>query len=62
LIMPPADLMQRFDNIVAPVLEQIEHNYEESRNLAETRDVLLPKLVSGELRVEEVGEFREDVT
>jgi hypothetical protein len=30
--------------------------------IAETRDALLLKLVIGELRVEKVGEFREDMT
>ncbi len=53
-VVPPAELMQRFESIVAPMLEQIEHIYEESRTLAETRDALLPRLVSGELQVGEV--------
>ena len=51
-VMPPAELMKRFDALVSPMLEQTEHNYVESNTLAETRDALLPKLVSGEIRVE----------
>ncbi len=53
-VMPPAELMQRFDEVIEPMLEQIERNYEQSRTLAETRDALLPRLVSGELRVGEM--------
>lgn len=56
-IMPPSELMQRFESIVAPMLEQIEHIYEESRTLVETRDALLPRLVSGELRVGEMEDM-----
>jgi type I restriction enzyme, S subunit len=51
-VMPSDQLMQRFDEIVAPMLAEIEANYEESRTLAETRDALLPKLVSGEIQME----------
>lgn len=49
-VIPPAELMQRFDALVEPMLDQIEHIYLESRTLAETRDALLPRLVSGEIR------------
>jgi type I restriction enzyme S subunit len=56
-VMPPAELMQRFDALVAPMLEQVERNYEKSTTLAETRDALLPRLVSGELRVGELEDI-----
>ena len=49
--------MQRFDALVAPMLEQVERNYEKSTTLAETRDALLPRLVSGELRVGELEDI-----
>ncbi|MEZ4672253.1 MAG: restriction endonuclease subunit S [Anaerolineae bacterium] len=61
-VMPSADLMQRFEQIVAPILQQIEKKQEESRRLVDARNVLLPKLVSGEVRVEAAGEFRGDAT
>lgn len=53
-VIPPEELTHCFESIVAPMLEQIEHIYGESRTLAETRDALLPRLVSGELRLGEV--------
>jgi type I restriction enzyme S subunit len=38
-------------------MERIRMNDDESRTLAALRDALLPKLVSGELRVKDVGKF-----
>lgn len=43
----------QFDRIVASMFEQIIANDEEYRALAETRDTLLPKLMSGAIRVRE---------
>lgn len=51
LMIPPDALAHCFNSIVAPKLEKIRVNMEESRTLAETRDLLLPRLMSGELRV-----------
>jgi hypothetical protein len=43
--------MQAFERIGRPWDSMIEHNVRESRTLAALRDTLLPKLLSGELRV-----------
>jgi type I restriction enzyme, S subunit len=51
IIIPPAAVMDKFTDTVAPMLQRINHNIAESRTLAELRDALLPKLLSGELRV-----------
>ena len=45
------NLIRKFSDIAGPLLAQISRNERESRVLAESRDQLLPKLVSGELRV-----------
>ncbi len=50
-VLPPADLQEAFDRQVRPLFERVHHNIEESRTLAALRDALLPKLLSGELRV-----------
>lgn len=42
-----------FDRLIGPMFERITANVLESRTLAETRDALLPKLMSGEIRVRE---------
>ena len=41
----------RFENIVAAMTSKTDKNHAESRTLATLRDTLLPKLISGELRV-----------
>ena len=51
IVLPPESLLEEFENAVAPLVQLIARNGDESRTLAELRDALLPKLLSGELRV-----------
>ena len=51
IAVPPPGLVHRFDEIVAPMFVHKETLAAESRTLGELRDVLLPKLVSGEIRL-----------
>lgn len=55
LVVPPMELQLRFEEIAKPIEQKIAKLKEENDVLAEIRDVLLPKLMSGELPVE-VGE------
>ncbi len=48
-----------FDDIVASLRQTLRHNAEESRTLAQTRDLLLPKLMSGEIRLREAERVAE---
>lgn len=50
----PAKLMSEFDNTVGPMLKLIGQLREQCRNLRETRNMLLPKLISGEIDVSEL--------
>lgn len=53
-VVPDDDkLWQAFGTILDPIFNQIASNERESRTLAETRDTLLPKLMSGAIRVRE---------
>lgn len=52
IIVPPAIIAQKFDVIIQSHLEKIRNNLMESRTLAQMRDALLPKLMSGEIRVD----------
>ena len=54
LAYPPVDVWSAFSSQVKPIFEIIELNRRESLGLAAQRDVLLPQLVSGEVRVGEV--------
>jgi type I restriction enzyme S subunit len=55
--VPPAKIAKRFGEITSPWMKQIHANIEQSRTLATLRDTLLPKLLSGELRVAEINEL-----
>ena len=48
---PPEPIAARFGKVVQPLFARASEAVRESRTLAALRDVLLPKLVSGELRV-----------
>jgi len=50
-VKPPRDLVLAYEKLAAQPDDQIERNERESRILAQLRDTLLPKLISGELRV-----------
>ena len=50
-IIPPPKLADKFETVVQPIMSHILSNLRESRTLTALRDSLLPKLVSGELRV-----------
>ena len=49
--LPTNAVLQRFDSIVNPLFARIESNEKQSRTLSEVRDTLLPKLLSGKVRV-----------
>ena len=51
-VRPGSAVMISFGEVVTPLMDRILANVEESRTLAATRDLLLPKLMSGELRVQ----------
>jgi type I restriction enzyme S subunit len=51
VLLPPPGLLDRFSETVAPLMRRIFANCNQSRTLTELRGALLPKLLSGELRV-----------
>ena len=53
VLAPKAELLDCFETYMLPLEQRIRVNVSESRTLAVLRDALLPKLVSGELRVVE---------
>ncbi|MDD2894509.1 MAG: restriction endonuclease subunit S [Aliarcobacter sp.] len=44
-------IMEKFEKTVEPIFEQIKLNKEQNQTLKQQRDTLLPKLMSGEIRV-----------
>ena len=51
ILMPDRETLQRFHNHVEPMLELAARLQVQSGNLRTTRDLLLPKLISGEIEV-----------
>lgn len=51
VVLPPVPFLKAFDQRVAAMFHRIRSNTEEIQTLATVRDTLLPKLISGELRV-----------
>jgi len=53
LIWPPVDLRARFGGIVRPMRELIEQLAYQNAKLSASRDLLLPRLISGQLSVDD---------
>jgi type I restriction enzyme S subunit len=49
--LPPFDIQEKFDQLVAPIVSQARVLGTSNQVLAKSRDLLLPRLVSGELSV-----------
>ena len=54
IAVAPPESMTKFDAVIASLFDQLVSNAQQSRSLAQLRDTLLPKLISGELRVPDV--------
>ena len=58
--VPSVATVEAFEEEVKPILDRIREALVESRTLATLRDALLPKLISGELRVTDAERFLEE--
>jgi len=54
IALPPQPVLYRFNGLVKEVVLQIQNLIFRTRNLRKTRDLLLPKLISGEVDVEKL--------
>ncbi len=50
--IPNAELIKRFDQTVEPLFSKIVENVYSNLSLSQTRDTLLPKLMSGQIEIE----------
>lgn len=60
ILVPPQSQMLEYQAITAKLFEKVELNNQQSKTLTELRDTLLPKLISGELRVPEALDIAEE--
>lgn len=51
LPIPNKSILNQFEKLITPINNQINNNNLESGNLSEIRDLLLPKLMSGKIRI-----------
>ena len=61
VLEPTLEFVSLFENEIAPLDERIRKNISESSTLAQTRDLLLPKLMSGKIRLAEAEKAVEAV-
>lgn len=54
VVVPSKEVLDSFDTLVKPLFDKIKSNQMENRSLEGLRDTLLPKLLSGEIDLENV--------
>ena len=54
ILIPPESIMKEFTDTINPLFQQVWMNQEENEKLANIRDTLLPRLMSGELDVSNI--------
>lgn len=54
VVCPPRELQHKFERLVAPMIELIEQHQRTIARLASTRDLVLPRLVTGRLDISDV--------
>jgi type I restriction enzyme S subunit len=59
IVVPPEQIASAFTDAIRPAMERIIACVHESRTLAALRDTVLPKLLSGEIRVKGAQRFAE---
>lgn len=62
LCLPPLQVLEAFDQQASPLFEKQQMNAGETNTLSVLRDTLLPKLLSGELRVKDVQRSKESLS
>jgi type I restriction enzyme S subunit len=61
MLKPAGSILEAHERIARPLFERILHNRSLIDNLSELRDTLLPRLISGKLRVPEAEKLVEAV-
>ena len=61
ICLPSERGARAFQSLIQPLFNRIDANIHEARTLAQTRDLLLPKLMSGEIRLKDAEKSVEAV-
>lgn len=60
--IPPVDVQYAFERALEPAWTRIRHNEAENKTLASLRDLLLPRLLAGQLRIRDAEALVEAAT
>jgi len=60
VIVPPISVVEAFETLVIPMFRNFRENDKQASTLADIRDALLPKLLSGEIRIKEAEKLVGD--
>jgi len=61
VVYPNGAFITAFERTVSPVMERVKENLKQAQTLATLRDTLLPRLISGKLRLSEAEAVLEEV-
>ncbi len=62
VVVPSAQVLNTFNQLVGKLIEKILANFEQAKTLTNLRDTLLPRLISGQLRIADAEAELERVT
>ena len=60
IALPQVEVSQKYTEFIRPFIERIIENIHQSHTLSQIRDALLPRLLSGEIRVDDVDKKLEE--
>ena len=61
IVIPNNDLYEIYENLITSFFNKIKYNRDEIKNLTSLRDTLLPKLISGEVKISDTENIVEEV-
>ena len=59
IVVPPDKILRAFDRVSQPLADKVISADAQTETLVSLRDALLPKLISGALRLKDAERFRE---
>lgn len=61
VVLPLDAIAIKFHELISPLIKKLLSNLHETKTISSLRDTLLPKLISGEIRIEKAEKFVEQV-
>ena len=61
IVLPKVEIAKKYTDFIQPIIKGIIENIHQSDTLNQIRDTLLPKLLSGEIRVDAAAEILESI-